>query len=71
MLVQVIIFKLMNTMYSLKSLKASANPCQYIEEVRAYISHVGERIFSNVWCNVAMSVDEKLMDLSIDRVILS
>lgn len=48
MLVQVIIFKLMNTMYSLKSLKASANPCQYIEEVRAYILHVGERILSNV-----------------------
>ena len=71
MLEQVIIFKLMNTMYSLKSLKASANPCQYIEEVRAYISHVGERILSNVKCNVAMSVDEKLMDLSIDRVILS
>ena len=48
MLEQVIIFKLMNTVYSLKSLKASANPCQYIEEVRAYISHVGERILSNV-----------------------
>lgn len=46
MLEQVIIFKLMNTMYSLKSLKASANPCQYIEEVRAYISHVGERILA-------------------------